>query len=165
MKKTLEQISKLAIQQERDSFIPEQIDSNWIGFLPCEIGKIEQKEKELNLTLPSDYKEFLKITNGFCAATHVQCFIQPIEQIGLAVEINPDFFKFWANANEEISEQLNCAILISEKFDDQYFLLIPPTNKNADWEYWEFANWIPGEEKYTNLQEYFNTIVEILQEE
>ena len=37
------------------------------------------------------------------------------------------------------------------------FFLIPPENDNTEWEYWKFANWIPGEEVYVSLRAYFES--------
>ena len=43
-------------------------------------------------------------------------------------------------------------------------MLIPPAEGNDDWEYWKFANWIPGEEPYASLEDYFLSVIAFCKE-
>ncbi len=44
-----------------------QTKNQWLGSEPAKTEEILEAEKRLNVKLPSDYKNFLKITNGFLA--------------------------------------------------------------------------------------------------
>jgi len=60
------------------------------------------------------------------------------------------------------SPKLERSILVAGINEEQYFLLIPPLSSSAEWDYWKFANWIPGEQSFENLYSYFSTVLEFL---
>ncbi|MGF7042264.1 hypothetical protein M2273_005536 [Mucilaginibacter lappiensis] len=62
----------------------------------------------------------------------------------------------------DVGEQLNKAIVIGGMNDEQYFFLIPPDYPDNKWQYWKFANWIPGEQRYENLENYFQSVLDFI---
>ena len=64
-----------------------------------------------------------------------------------------------------MAEKYERSIAIGGINEEQMFMLIPPANSNDDWEYWKFANWIPGEEPYPSLKYYFLSVIEFCREE
>jgi len=156
MKDLLQRISRKAILLEELTFTPHQIKSDWLGNIPSTNTQILELEERLGLPLPQDYKTFLSITNGFSAP----CDIEP-SFVNIA---NIDYLK---NIDKNIVEAYNSvelerSILVAGINEEQYFLLIPPVSSSGNWDYWKFANWIPGEESFENLYSYFSTVLEFL---
>jgi hypothetical protein len=56
-------------------------------------------------------------------------------------------------------------IIIGGIKEEQSFLLIPPDSANSKWKYWKFASWIPGEEPYVDLNDYFNRALDFMKEQ
>ena len=75
-------------------------------------------------------------------------------------DYDPTVIDIWRNAgNEDISSELAKSIIVAGKQEEQWFLLIPPSDNKSKWKYWKFANWIPGEIEYENLEEYFRDVI------
>ncbi len=127
-----------------------QIENNWLGFEPAKNDEIQNTEKRLGIVLPVDYKEFLKISNGFSAPNNIEPTFLNVEEIDYLKNID----KFTIECYSHLPELEN-SILIAGKDEEQYFLIVPPKNKNGKWKYWKFANWYPGEHDFSNLFEYF----------
>ena len=159
MKKLLIEISQKAIKYEDFNFTEEQIENNWLGNFPTTEKQIIEVETKLGLKLPEDYKEFLKITNGFSAPNNIEPSFENTEKI--------DFLK---NVDEFIIEcyglpELENAIIVAGILEEQYFLLIPPKSVNEKWKYWKFANWYPGEHPFENLNKYFESVLKFIEDE
>tara|TARA_B100000676_G_C17506476_1_gene545755 strand:- start:62 stop:562 length:501 start_codon:yes stop_codon:yes gene_type:complete len=165
MENLLKEISNLAIQLGDFEFTNNQIENNWLGTSSATTEAIEKKELELKVKLPQDYIEFLKISNGFPPTSAVDSTFLPIEEIGLLKEKDKQLVDIWCNSGNGINEELQNAILVTKVHEEQYFLLIPPITKNNSWQYWKFASWIPGEEPYKNIESYFQSIKEFIQDE
>lgn len=165
MENLLKEISSLAIQLGDFEFTNNQIENNWLGTSSATTEAIEKKELELKVKLPQDYIEFLKISNGFPPTSAVDSTFLPIEEIGLLKEKDKQLVDIWCNSGNGINEELQNAILVTKVHEEQYFLLIPPITKNNSWQYWKFASWIPGEEPYKNIESYFQSIKEFIQDE
>lgn len=163
MKELLYQISKTAIEIGDLNFSSEQIQSIWLG---NKIGatdfEINLKEKDLGVKLPKDYIEFIKLTNGFSSPNDVEVSFSPIHNIGYLKNLDKELVDIWKQEINEIGEFLSRSILIGGINEEQKFLLIPPKDKNEDWKYWKFASWIPGEEEYNNLEDYFESVLDFL---
>ena len=165
MENLLKEISNLAIQLGDFEFTNNQIENNWLGTSSATTEAIEKKELELKVKLPQDYIEFLKISNGFPPTSAVDSTFLPIEEIGLLKEKDKQLVDIWCNSGNGINEELQNAILVTKVHEEQYFFLIPPITKNNSWQYWKFASWIPGEEPYKNIESYFQSIKEFIQDE
>jgi cell wall assembly regulator SMI1 len=158
MKKILTDLfQKSLTMNDNNYFTSEQIKNNWIGNLPATEIEIEETELRLGIILPADYKEFLKIANGYPTYNDaVEPSFEKINQIQYLKDFYPDIIDIWRDTgNEDVSKELSKSIIVAGKQEEQWFLLIPPTDENKNWKYWKFASWIPGEIEYKNLTEYF----------
>ena len=164
MKDTLKEISLLAIQLNRETFTNEQKNVEWLGNIPAQKEEIKLTENRLGIELPDDYKRFLLLTNGFftpCDSTEPT--FEPVSKVDYLKNIDTYLLEIW---NEgvliDVGEQLNNAIVIGGMNDEQYFFLIPPDYPDNKWQYWKFANWIPGEQRYENLENYFQSVLDFM---
>jgi len=86
-----------------------------------------------------------------------------IDKINYLKYVDTFLLEIWNDgALADIGEQLNRAIVIGGMNDEQYFFLIPPNGTDGKWQYWKFANWIPGEEPYENLETYFLSVLDFM---
>ncbi|MFC4212060.1 SMI1/KNR4 family protein [Pedobacter lithocola] len=165
MKKILKKISETAIRQGVFTFTDDQKKSKWLGYEPATKDEIKQSEDRLGLELPADYKAFLLITNGFASPNeHVEPSFAKVDEIGFLKDIDPKIIEDWLVHDEsfDIVVQLSRSILVGGINEEQYFLLIPPIIENTGWKYWKFATWIPGEDDYEGLENYFINVLDFL---
>ncbi|WP_445452918.1 SMI1/KNR4 family protein [Flavobacterium sp. 25HG05S-40] len=160
MKNLLIEISQKATKYEDFNFTPEQIEKEWLGNIPATEKEIAEIESKLGLKLPEDYKEFLRITNGFSAPNDIEPSFEKIAEI--------DYLKNFAQEIIDayyILPELKTAIIVGGKLEEQQFLLLPPQSEIEKWRYWKFANWYPGEHEFENLTEYFKDVLEFIVKE
>jgi len=115
--------------------------------------------------LPTDYKEFLLITNGFTTPNeNVDPSFSKISDVAFLKDVDPQLIEIWSEQIEllDIGIKLARSIVIGGLTEEQYFLLIPPVIENTDWEYWKFASWILGEYPYEGLENYFINVLDFL---
>lgn len=156
MKEILIELSKKTIELEDNSFNAEQKETNWIGNLEGTEESINNAQARLKIKLPTDYVEFIKISNGFPWTSSIAPTFSNIDSIKYLRDQEPELVEIWSTfPDKDMREKLARSIIIAGINEEQYFLLIPPINSEDDWEYWKFANWIPGEEEYKNLKDYF----------
>jgi cell wall assembly regulator SMI1 len=164
MKNTLQEISKLALQLGEFIFTDEQKKLKWLGEAPASIEEIEIAENRLGIQFPEDYKDLLLITNGFftpCDSTEPT--FERVENIDYLENIDAFLLEVWNKGPlADVGEQLKRAVVIAGLNDEQYFLLIPPSSSLDKWQYWKFANWIPGEQRYESLVNYFDSVLDFL---
>ena len=158
MKKVLTDLFQKSLNtRDNNYFTTDQIKNNWIGNLPATQKEIEETESRLGIKLPADYKEFLKIANGYPTYNNaVEPSFEKVSEIQYLRVFDPETIQIWIKTgNDEIGKKLNQSIIVAGKQEEQWFLLIPPIEENDTWKYWKFASWIPGEIEYKNLTEYF----------
>lgn len=161
LKLLLKEISIQAIKLGDFHFLNKQIDSNWIGYEPASNEDIEKLEKRLGISLPQEFIEFLKITNGFQAANGVEPSFCSTDKIDFLKNVDADLYEIWVETgNLESGNKMKTAIKVGGYDEEQYFFLIPPSDENKNWEYWVFAAWAPGETVYNSMQEYFLNVLE-----
>jgi hypothetical protein len=163
MKELLLEISINAIElgTVNAELSPKQLEAKWLGFEPATNEAINQLEKRLGIELPSDYKAFMQLTNGFLFAIGVDPSFCALEKVTYLKKSIPDLIEIWsAPGTADIGEKLKTAIQVGGFDEEQYFFLIPPSKENPNWEYWVFANWGPGETVYHSLADYFKTVLE-----
>jgi hypothetical protein len=162
MKELLQEISKKAIElgHVKAELSPKQLEALWLGFEPATNEAIHQLEKRLGIELPSDYKTFMQITNGFLFATSVDPSFCALEKVTYLKKSIPDLIEIWsAPGTADIGEKLKTAIQVGGFDEEQYFFLIPPSKENPNWEYWDFSSWGPGEIVYHSLTDYFKSVL------
>lgn len=164
MQNILKQISEKAIGLSDLAFSSKRIKSKWLGTSPASNSEIHKKEKELGVQLPNDYKAFLSITNGFSAPNDIEPNFESIKNIDFLKNIDKDIIAAYSiDGIEDIGENLERSILIAGIHQEQYFLLIPPNQEYKSWKYWKFANWLPGEQEFDNLESYFKNVLDFIQ--
>ena len=120
-------------------------------------------EERLKIHLPQDYKDFMKIANGFHAFSNVEPTFHPLDRIDYLIKIDPELISIWKDhGNRDVGEVLENSIIIAGISEEQYFLIIPPDSNNKTWRYWKFASWIPGQEPYKDMIEYFNAVLNFM---
>ena len=166
MKELLKTISEKAIELEDFAYSEEQVQNKWLGTIPITEIELDSIEKRLGLQLPKDYIDFLKITNGFSAANLVEPTFEPFWKIDFLKEVDSFIIKVWnEDGLTEIGKNLERSIVVGGIEEEQYFLLIPPEKANEDWKYWKFSSWLPGEEEFKTLQDYFEKVLEFTLDE
>lgn len=166
MKSLLYQISELALKLKDIEFSNSQVDNQWLGEEPAFDSVILDVENRLKVQLPNDYREFLLITNGFAAPNEIEPTFLPIERVDYLKNIDNELIEIWTRDGiSETGEELKKSILIGGIDEEQYFLIIPPDSKNLKWRYWKFASWIPGEEEYKSLYNYFEDVSDFLKQQ
>nr|WP_321222917.1 SMI1/KNR4 family protein [uncultured Psychroserpens sp.] len=165
MNSQLKQISEKAIELADFEFTQEQTENKWLGTKPASETEIKLTEKRLGIKLPTDYKEFLRITNGFSAPNDIEPTFEQIEQIDYLKNIDSFLIEVWnEDGIADIGKQLERSILIAGISEEQYFLLIPPKTDSENWNYWKFSSWQPGEVKFNDLRHYLNDALEFINE-
>ncbi len=168
MKKILKKISETAIRQGGFTFTDEQIESKWLGNAPASSTEIKQLEVRLQMALPKDYKAFLLITNGFATPNeNIEPSFEKVDKVGFLKDIDPKLIEIWISDDEQFDVAIKLArsILVGGINEEQYFLLVPPLFENETWEYWKFASWIPGEDPYEGMENYFINALDFLKSE
>lgn len=164
MKELLKEISALAIKLNRATLTDKQNELGWLGNNPASLEEIKLAESRLGIGLPYDYTSFLLLTNGFFTPNDsTEPTFETVSKIDYLKNIDTYLLEIW---NEgilmDIGEQLNKAIVIGGLNDEQYFFLIPPDVANSAWQYWKFANWIPGEQRFERLETYFASVLDFM---
>lgn len=165
MKKILKKISETAIKQGEFTFTPEQVESKWLGNEPASADEIKQLEERLQIVLPKDYKDFLLITNGFTTPNeNIEPSFESTINVGYLKDIDPEIIEIWINNDEllDVAIKLSRSIIVGGRNQEQYFLLVPPLSESGEWEYWKFASWIPGEDPYEGMENYFINALDFL---
>jgi hypothetical protein len=153
----------LAVKLQRSAFTDNQKQSNWLGCTPALLADIEIAENRLRVKFPKDYKNLLLVTNGFftpCNSTEPT--FEKIERVDYLKNIDTYLLEIWnEGVLADVGELLNRAIVVGGMDDEQYFFLIPPIG-SENWQYWKFANWIPGEKRYQSLDQYFASVLDFM---
>lgn len=162
MEKILKEISIKAIElgDYNSELNQNQLDAVWIGYEPATVIEIDSLEKRLGIKIPKDYRDFLQITNGFFAASSVEPSFCSIDKVDYLKNVDPELYEIWiSTGNIEVGNKLKTALKVGGFDEEQYFFLIPPSKENANWEYWVFASWAPGEAVYKSMDEYLKNVL------
>lgn len=165
MKKILKKISETAIRQGEFTFTVEQVEYKWLGNEPASVEEIKQLEARLQIALPKDYKEFLAIANGFTTPNeNIEPSFEKVEDVGFLKDIDPKIIEAWISKDEQFDVAIKLArsIIVGGINQEQYFLLVPPLLETEKWAYWKFATWIPGEDPYEGMENYFINALDFL---
>ncbi len=161
--------------------------NNWLGFDSAVDNAIENKEKELGVVLPTSYKNFLKVSNGFRQISHFSGNLLPVEKIDWLRNTDPEFISL-CNRYETIEipdsdyyvydtevdqdlriEYFKDTIQISEWTDGAIILLNPMVRFEDEFEVWLYANWAAGAKRYKSFADLINgelkSTLKLLEEE
>lgn len=154
--KLLSSASKRAIKSEPDLFTKDERKSKWLGRVPASGDSITAVEKRLNIKLPADYTEFLRVSNGLSALSGTAPALLACEKIGwLKKSVDAELLNILdAYYSEDVSRAMESCILISEIEGTDMVLLLPPHASNDRWECWFFAHWVPGEIRYPSFRHF-----------
>lgn len=156
MEQLIGKIFELSIKLEEIDSSGNVINSKWVGNPSAFNDIISEVENKLEISFPEDYKELLSVTNGYLASdASLEPSFMKIQEVDYLKNIDP----FIINCYEDTLKELEDSILVGGRNEEQQFLLIPPKHEKGGWEYWKFANWIPGEVKYDNLKDYLNDVL------
>jgi len=163
MKSLLKKISEKAIELADLEFTQDQIKNKWLVNEPTSEVDLKLTEKRLGVKLPNDYKEFLRITNGFTAPNDVEPSFERFDKIDYLKNLNNHLIEVWNTEGiADIGKQLGCSIVIGGINEEQIFLLIPPNSSSENWKYWKFSSWQPGEVEFKNLQHHLNEVLDFI---
>lgn len=164
MKNLLNKLSDAAIQLGDVDFL--LLENNRLGYAPASKEAVQELEKRLQINLPSDYKDFLLVTNGLQSPVSTEPNFVPADGVTYLKNSDPDIISIWRESgNASVADELEKSILVAGENEEQYFLLLPPEKPNSKWRYWKFAHWIPGEQAYASLKVYFKEIIDFINEE
>ena len=123
MKMVLQQISQRAIQLAAHNFTDEQKQYGWLGYPPATEEQIEAAENRLGIKLPDDFKEFLRITNGFLTPNDAtEPTFESIEKIEYLKNIDSFLLEVWSDpALVDTGQELARSIAVAGLADEQYF--------------------------------------------
>lgn len=169
-KQLIKKLSLLALKYAPEDFSDDIHKSKWLGFDKATSKSIKAAEKRLGVTLPEDYKDFLKITNGLLAFPILNPELTPVEKIDFLKNIErPELFKLYDgfpvndDDPESFAEYVARAILISVYPEEQMIWLIPPKEEFGNWQTWFFANWMPGESRYLSFRHFIEEKIQTLE--
>jgi hypothetical protein len=165
MRLLLENISTQTLLLDEKQFSIEQNITQWLGFEPATELEITNTETRLNVKFPSEYFEFLQISNGFEQTSGVHCSLLAVEKVDYLKILDNELIEIWQEHMPDLAAVLKISILIGGQNEDQQLLMIPPQNDSETWHYWKFASYIPGEVNYHSLSQMFEENLEFLIEQ
>lgn len=135
----------------------ETIESGWLGFPGATEEQIVTAETRLGIVLPSSYRTFLKVTNGWPALPGPMRFYSTSEIDWFRAE-NQDWIDEWTTARKFLplvtdeeyfiykkkgfwdqpirTEYMQTSLQISDEEDASVVLLNPQIIHNHEWEAW-----------------------------
>lgn len=161
MKSVLQEISQKTFSGVL--FSPEQLQSKWLGDKPATAAQVKQLEKNLGVSLPQDYIDFITTTNGFITSLNgikEPTFLK-IEQVDYLINIDEPFVSMWKpDPYDNYAKAYSHAIMVAGSTTDVMFLLIPPGVISEKWEYWRYSdqNLHMDADEFDSLEQYFSTV-------
>jgi hypothetical protein len=112
-------------------------------------------EQRLGMALPGSYRTFLSVANGIDTNDFEAWSLLGTEEVEWYSVANSEYIDIWTSEGDEYSNEfvdLNGMLQISTT-DDRTFLLNPAKHDSfSEWQGVVFASWIPGTERFNNLQ-------------
>ena len=147
----LAELSELAIAdpQIRPHLTEAQVAQRWLGEKPASEAAIASTEARLGIRLPSSYRGFLAVSNGWHYPSSFIGRVRPVEQLAPFVAENRDWAVIYAAAGDHVGRHIPTTIQLSryehDAGDDALMLLAPAAlSATGEMEAWFFANWVPG---------------------
>jgi hypothetical protein len=114
------------------------------------------------VSLPKDYKDFLRTSNGFGAPGTTSVRLFSIGEVTWLDAVYPDLFQGYDHLKDE-SGDLHRILLIGDLDGEQQLLLVASsdtqTSAEQGWQCWFFANWNLGEERHSGFRAYMESVL------
>jgi hypothetical protein len=161
--------SKRAIKAQGALFTPEQRKGKWLGSPAASDVAIAATEARLHCQLPTDYLEFLRVSNGLPALSATTARLREVERVGhLVTETSTDLVAILKEHHEDDAlASFDRSIQISDlgEMGGELVLLIPPASPDDPWQTWFYAPWVPGVIRYPSFRHFLEqTFQELLPE-
>jgi hypothetical protein len=162
----INQISRKAILLNNEHYSDSQKISNWIGNEPATDEAIKKAQVKLGIQLPNDVVDLYEITNG-TSEILTQTFggFDPIDTIDWLKNLQAETIEAYAGMGEAYIEALNNSIVIAGANHPHSVLIIQPYGASKKWRYWEFAHYLPGENKFKGIEKYLERLNEFLEQQ
>ncbi|MEA5618581.1 SMI1/KNR4 family protein [Cronbergia sp. UHCC 0137] len=170
-------------EYDRWELTPEIVASKWLGNPSASEEQIVLAETRLGKRFPPSYREFLKVSNGWCNSDWTDLQLWSTEEIEWFSTRNEDWILAWQLDINEVpsvpddqyfvyGEAQDCIYLrreylptaleiSSDSGDGDIFLLIPDVVfENGEWEAWHFGNKLPGANRYRSFYELMLKVTE-----
>jgi len=162
--KLLENISVLAIKDDPALYAGPMTTSNWLGNDPALEDDILTTERRIGMKLPEDYREFLKVSNGFTSHSNIYSALLPVEKIDWLSVLEKDLVDIVEESIEMEKEKYHGltkkCLLVGGLFEEEQVLLFPTSD--SSWECWSLVvpggcgeTWYPGFRYYIESRLYF----------
>ncbi|GAA3608808.1 hypothetical protein GCM10022223_26060 [Kineosporia mesophila] len=149
-------------------FSPEVLEKSWLGSDPCSESDIAAAEARLGRALPSRFRNFYLVSNGWTDAGRYGEDVWPIEKIDWLRNADPELVEVWLEVyDEDEATILKTSLLIgyADGGAGDYWLLKPPsTDTDSEWTAYQWGPGSAGDpEPYENfavlMSEYFDEVV------
>jgi hypothetical protein len=166
----------LSYEEVVEALPRELIKAGWLGYPSASEAVVAATEKRLATHLPSSYRAFLKVSNGWKFPSVSIFDLLSAEKVTWFCEQNQDWIDAYVESSSEMppisdkeyfvygnkqdcvkfrTEYLQTALQISGVGDSSVLLLNPKVvTSEGEWETWFFANWLPGAVRYRSFAEW-----------
>ncbi|MBL7521502.1 SMI1/KNR4 family protein [Frankia sp. CNm7] len=132
----------------------EMRSTGWIGGPPAGAGALDEAERRIGRVLPTSYRRFLELTDGWPVTSMEFGALRPSRTIGWVADLKPELVSIWREPRGEWPSDANDgppllerSLLLSSGSDN--FLLDPGRiDPTGEWASCGFTNWYPGAGKH-----------------
>lgn len=170
-------------EETKETLDSDLISSGYFGYSGATEVEIKAVEDRIGTSLPSSYRDFLKVSNGWYQSDWSGLELYGTKDIDWLCVNNQDIIESWMSTVKEIPsvsnedyfvygekqdcvnfrcEYLQTALQISNEADEgDIFLLIPEViNNNGEWEAWHLGAKLPGADRYLSFYDLMLKVAE-----
>jgi len=153
------------------------VQEEWLGYPAATKAKVDELEKCIQKKLPTSYRGFLMVSNGWRRTSFFLGKLLSTRQVDYFRVRNNDWIEPYRCAPEEdlsaeehlaYGEEQDCAsfraayleqaIQISDEHDGAVVLLNPDVSTTTgEWEAWFLASWLPGAQRHPSFWDLMQT--------
>ena len=154
----LEKLSaRVLADRELAADLPDEaLETGWLGTTGATAQQLNGAESRLGLRLPSSYRAFLEISNGWYTTSFLCQRLLPVEEVIPFIESDPQWVQ--AYGQTDIATALRGAIQVSTITDNGVCLLVP--SDAVDCETWWFASWMAGKRSFPSFYDFIRNELE-----
>ncbi len=149
------------------------VENKRLAYEPASEPEIVAKEKDLGITLPPSYRNFLLTSNGFKCVSPFLDNLFSVEQVNWAKKTEEQWWldmcidyqsdvsdEEYFDYNDEQDtalcreEYIPQSLKVSEWYDGMCIFLNPVIKHGEEWEVLEYATWHPGIQRYRSFEEF-----------